>query len=90
MANIEFISYDGRYPNPCSGKLVLKIDGEIVEFDNHALCSGGSVWFDEHWSEHVEEGNWIVDVPEKYKALKREITDCVNDNIGHGCCGGCV
>lgn len=34
---IKFISYDGKYPNFCSGTLILEVDGK-----KRALCSGGS------------------------------------------------
>lgn len=30
--NIEFVSYSGEYPNLCSGKLVVKLDGKEVSF----------------------------------------------------------
>jgi hypothetical protein len=30
--NIEFVSYNGKYPNLCSGKLTVKIDGKEVSF----------------------------------------------------------
>ena len=30
--NIEFISYNGSYPNLCGGKLVVKIDDKEVSF----------------------------------------------------------
>lgn len=30
--HVEFISYDGEWPNLCSGKLILKIDGVKCEF----------------------------------------------------------
>lgn len=29
---VEFVSYDGAYPNLCSGQLVLKINGQAREF----------------------------------------------------------
>jgi hypothetical protein len=32
VKNIEFVSYDGAYPNLCSGKLTVKIDGKEVSF----------------------------------------------------------
>ena len=70
MNKIEFVSYDGGYPNLCSGKLVVKIDDKEVSFgrttklrweDGEGLadyprfwCSGGSVSFDENWMEHVD------------------------------------
>lgn len=51
----EFIDYDGGYPNLCFGRLKFKADGKIYE-EVVSLISGGSVWFDSHWCEHVEEG----------------------------------
>ena len=89
---VEFISYDGKYPNLCRGTLVLKINNKTVKFDN-CLRSGGRVWFDDDWDEHVETGRWSVysdEIPEEYKHLIEEITDVVNDNVECGCCGGCV
>jgi hypothetical protein len=67
MNKIEFVSYSGKYPCLCSGKLVVKIDGKEVSFgyttklfdgDDIAdypkfWCSGGSVSFDENWNECV-------------------------------------
>lgn len=53
---VEFISYDGEYPNLCRGTLALKINGKKVVFNN-CLSSGGRVWFDEEWHEHIETGN---------------------------------
>ena len=87
---VEFVSYNGKWPNLCSGLLVLSIDGKIVEFQDYCMRSGGTVWFDEHWDEHVECGAWSVDVPEEYTHLTDEIEKCVNDNVPWGCCGGCV
>ena len=87
---VEFISYDGEYPNLCRGILMLNIDGETVEFPKYCMRSGGSVWFDDEWNEHVECGKWSVDVPEKYAHLQKEIEDCVNANVACGCCGGCI
>ena len=87
---VEFISYNGCYPNLCSGLLVLSIDGQAVEFPDYCMHSGGSVWFDGDWDEHVEYGSWSVDVPEEYEHLKDEIEECVNNNVSWGCCGGCI
>ena len=41
---IEFVSYDGRYPNLCRGTLIMKIDGIEIEFNG--LESGGKVSMD--------------------------------------------
>jgi len=88
---IEFVSYDGAYPNLCSGTLVLKIDGKEVTFPNYCMSSGGSVWFDEDWGEHIEDGPWTLsDIPAEYAHLKAEIEDVINDNVSEGCCGGCI
>lgn len=87
---VEFVSYDGDFPNLCSGTLVLRIDGEEVTFPKYCLHSGGRVWFDEYWDAHVWYGDWSVVVPEQYADIKDEIERCVNENVEHGCCGGCL
>lgn len=87
---VEFVSYDGRYPNLCSGTLILKIDGKVVTFPAYCMQSGGGVSFDNDWCEHVSSGLWTVEVPEKYKQHEDEINVVVNRNVEHGCCGGCV
>ena len=86
------VSYDGGYPNLCSGALVLAIDGKDVAFPSYCLVSSGSVSFDGDWNEIVTEGDWGIkewpkDFPEE---LKAEANKIVNDKIPHGCCGGCV
>ena len=86
---VEFVSYDGAFPNLCSGTLVLKINGEKKEFPSGCLVSGGNTWFDENWVEHIEHGKWTVNVPKDLERFKQAIEDCVNENIPHGCCGGC-
>jgi len=88
--SIEFVSYNGSYPNLCSGTLVMRIDGEEVVFPDYCMSSGGSVWFDNDWCEHVEDGDWSVSVPEKYSHLQHEIEEVVNGHVSPGCCGGCV
>lgn len=87
---IEFVSYDGKYPSLCDGTLVLRIDGKEVVFPEFCMKSGGSVWFDDDWDDHVECGEWSVAVPEEYAELAVEIEKCVNENVPCGCCGGCV
>lgn len=86
---VEFVSYDGRYPNLCSGTLVLRIDGEDVVFED-SLASGGYVSFDEDWDEYIDYGPWIVNVPGEYKSIADKISECVNENVEWGCCGGCI
>lgn len=89
---LKFVSYDGSYPNLCSGNLVMELDGKEVRFPKYCLGSGGSVWFDEDWDEHVETGEWTIsEYPDGFPAeLKDYATQLVNDNVEHGCCGGCI
>jgi hypothetical protein len=90
---IEFVSYDGKYPNLCSGQLVMRVNGVDVKFPKYCLHSGGSVWLSNGYSEeHVEKGEWtIAKWPEDFpKELKGAAKDLVNQNIPKGCCGGCV
>ena len=93
MPKIEFVSYDGKWPNLCSGVLTILIDGVKRELPEYCLCSGGSVYFTGEWEEHVEEGDWSLSdhfLPEDLKPLKEEIEKVINENVPKGCCGGCV
>ncbi len=89
---LEFYSYDGTYPNLCSGSLILLLAGEKIVFPSHCLSSGGSVSFSKDWEEDVSGGPWTIsDWPENFpESLKEEAEEIVNENIRHGCCGGCV
>jgi len=86
------IYYDGKYPNLCSGELIVILNDTPWEFGSHSLVSGGSVWFDDDWNDHVTSGEWTIDswpkdFPEEYKI---QTLGAVNSQIGWGCCGGCV
>jgi len=89
---LEFYSYDGEYPNLCSGKLKFKLDDKIITFPDSCLQSGGSVSFTDDWDEIVTRGEWTIGLfptnfPEELEILA---TDLVNQNVEYGCCGGCV
>ena len=89
---VEFVSYDGSYPNLCAGTLVIKIDGKEWKLDR-MISSGGSVSFTAGWEEVVCAGPWGLhssDLPKEIIEHANEILECVNDNIPYGCCGGCV
>lgn len=58
---IEFVSYDGDYPNLCRGVLILKVDGEEIQFGTHLFTDEYKEWeatgkvnghrvFDRFWS----------------------------------------
>lgn len=87
---VEFVSYDGEYPNLCSGELVLRIEGKEVNLGRYCLHSGGNAWVDYELCDHTEWGAWSVDVPEELTQYIDEITEVVNDNVPWGCCGGCL
>ena len=101
--HVKFVSYTGKYPNLCSGTLTLEIDGvkhtfggsykePKAEFESF-WCSGGSVWFDSNWDEHVKCGEWKIDVndlPEQFRKYAQEIDSVFNENVEWGCCGGCI
>lgn len=87
---VEFVSYNGKFPNLCCGKLVIKVNGEEVTLENY-LYSGGQCWFDSNWNAHVEKGEWgISKLPDDLEQYRDEILKVVNENVKHGCCGGCI
>lgn len=77
---LEFISYDGEYPNFCSGTLVMKLNDKTITFPDNCLI-GGSVC-----------GFWSIDkFPENFpEGLKEQAQNLAHDNIEHGCCEGCA
>lgn len=92
MKKIEFVSYDGEFPNLCRGTLVIKVDGKEYSIKN-ALISGGATWFDDDWNDYTSLGEWSVDsdeLPDELKPYIDEITEVVNENVPEGCCGGCI
>ena len=44
------------------------------------------------WDMWAGEGDWKVDLYEhpELEPYKEEITRVVNENVEHGCCGGCI
>jgi len=94
MATVEFVSYDGGFPNLCRGLLSVKVDGVLWDFENGSLSSGGSVRFDKDWQEHVSRGEWsISEWPKGFPEdadVRRKVIELVNDYVPSGCCGGCV
>ena len=89
MKDIEFVSYNGKYPNLCSGVLTLRVDGQIRQF-NRCLISGG-------YCNVIEDlcalGEWEIkdDVFSEFTENEKElIRVLVNKNVRPGCCGGCL
>lgn len=99
--HVEFVFYTGSYPCLCSGILILLIDGIVYTFGNDydATVDFGSFWrsggsVDISRDEfHVEENEWIIDIdkiPEQFRQYAEEIDKVFNENVEHGCCGGCI
>lgn len=101
--HVKFVSYDGKYPNLCTGKLILNIDGQDYTFfydtriagvDFQAFWhSGGRVTADADWNFTVKTGCWEIDadrIPEQFREYASEIDEVFNDNVPYGCCGGCI
>lgn len=101
---IKFISYDGEFPCLCYGTLVLEIDGVVYTFGylgsnnipnsyERFWTSGGSVWFDGDWEDHVEQGEWKLvaeNLPDFLKPYGKKLIKLFNERVPYGCCGGCV
>jgi len=92
MQNIE-VKYtpSGQY-SVCSGRLVIRENGEIIYDKSGVTSSTGSVWFDENWSEHVESGELIwtdTEASDKFSGLiNRKVKEKLSEFSV--CCGGCV
>lgn len=94
-SHVKFISYDGKWPNLCSGILTLKINNETVWFGHGK--PNGCFWrsgggFNPNY-EGTYQKEWIIDVeelPEQYRKYATEIDKVFNENVEWGCCGGCI
>lgn len=102
--NVKFVSYTGKYPSLCMGKLTLEIDGKNYTFGNNFIHknvqfgqfweSGGNCRFmNDYMDTYHNENEWVIDVeeiPEQFREYVVEIDTVFNENIPHGCCGGCL
>ena len=96
VRKIEFVSYNGKYPNLCSGWLELLIDGKPWrKYVN--LFSGGQCYIDGE-REIVEQGPWGLSKYEYDDLAKAGFNDAeiekivclLNEHVEFGCCGGCL
>lgn len=94
MFKVKFISYSGRYPNLCSGILKLEIEGKEVSFPKHFIISGGNIERNDDWDMWANYGDWSISTTIKdydfTDEIIEEIIKVINENIPHGCCGGCI
>ena len=91
--DIKFISYDGSWPNLCSGTLELLIDGTKWVFDRYYKApwtdedgnihsskfwiSGGCAGVDSDCREYCESGPWELDESE----IPEQLADCSDELI---------
>lgn len=88
---VEFVSYDGKWPCLCYGTLTIKVNEKLYRFNN-AMISGGHICCGTDWDMWAEEGDWKINLEEhpELETYKEEIENVVNENVVHGCCGGCI
>lgn len=101
LNHVTFINYDGRYPNLCSGTLKLAVNGIEHIFSDTFYCNEDETHHKRFWSSGggldsdycAYDGEWIIDycaIPENMRAYADEIDILFNENVEHGCCGGCA
>ena len=92
--NVKFISYDGKFPNMCSGTLILSIDGKKVTFGKNG--ENPHFWYSGVIFENPNDyrkGTWQVNesfIPNEYLCYKKELKEIVRKYLPQGCCGGCL
>ena len=98
MRNIQFISYNGKYPTLCYGSLILNINNTQYSFEC-ALASGGKAYFPNGFTNDpvIEHGPWkkivILHSTSDINFNDEEldyIIKLINEHVAHGCCGGCI
>lgn len=95
-AAVKFISYTGKYPNLCAGTLTLEINGKRCTFGWGKKCMYEKFWFSGgHITRNYEavQDEWEIDyelLPPELKQYAIEIDAVFNENVEHGCCGGCI
>jgi hypothetical protein len=88
VRNIK-VEYDGEYPNTCKGSLKITVNGDLIYNKEFCCESTGSVWFDDEWNAHIEDGELLWDDADGFD---KEIQKAVNDVLNNCsvCCGGCI
>lgn len=96
------IEYDGKYPNLCSGHLIVTVSGSEIEranrrwdFGQYCMDSGGAAgvdFSDGGSDEYCYQSSWSIKKwPEDFPVeLKDAVVKTVNSEVEHGCCGGCI
>lgn len=93
---IEIVSYDGKYPNLCSGRLTLKVGGKEYVTQPGVLCvgDGAGCYGNSDGSYTVAVGDWCVapdKLPKEIRRYAARIEVAVSEaGIERPCCGGCI
>ena len=98
---IKFINYTGEYPSLCCGVLTLQINGTNYTFGAGVNDDGSKPDFSGFWHSgggltHDFDrytGEWSVnlnELPNQFRKYAFEINKVFNENVEHGCCGGCI
>ena len=94
MRKIDFVSYEGKHPNFCSGKLTLRIDDKVYVTE-HAIRPSIPFFVvhpDDYYSPEKYptcENFWDMEIW-LYMDEVEHIRALINNNIQqHRCCGGC-
>lgn len=90
--DLEFISYDGKFPNLCRGKLLIRLYGQQWGL---RLKSGGSAHcYGSKNIEHITKGPWTLNEDLLPDDFPRDLIPAVlllaEKHIPQGCCGGCI
>lgn len=93
-SHVKFISYESSAYALCLGTLTLEVDGQTYTFGQKGehrsfWNSGGRI--DSKYKVH--HGEWEINykyLPEELRKYATEIDILFNNNVEHGCCGGCI
>lgn len=83
------VTYDGEYPNACTGTLTIIVDGEIIYSKKHCCTSTGNCYFTEDWDDVIEDGTLEWNDKDSFS---KEIVNAVYEELSkiNVCCGGCL
>ena len=99
IVDLQFISYDGKYPCLCSGMLVFKAmysDGSEKIFEwNNCIYPDKDIF-----SSIYDTHDWTIDLPTDTDFVNQTVMDftpmvilyltkIVNENVTLPCCRGC-
>jgi len=89
--DLEFISYDGKFPNLCRGKLLIRLHGQQWGL---RLKSGGVARSYGDNVEHIVQGPWQLEedlLPDDFpRDLIPAVLLLVEKRVPRGCCAGCL